>query len=89
MLTAIFIIYLMGCILAYFNIRRHNALCSISKQLEEVKMSLFSSFASWFYFLVQYHTFGVGELPDDLVQETNEEPIPDCSKHFNDHLFLN
>lgn len=81
LITSILLIYILGCIFAYFNIKHHNALCDISKQLEEAKMSVFSLFASWFYFLVEHHTFGVGEIPDD------ENHAPDDENHFNDHLF--
>ena len=80
-------IYILGCILAFLNIRQHNHLCDINKPCKEPRMRQISALASWLYFVVEYKAFGIGELPDDLIQETTEEPIPDCSKHFNNHLF--
>lgn len=84
MLIIISSIYVIGFIFAYFNIKHHNSLCDISKQLEDAKMSGFSAVFSWLYFIVEHHTFGVGEIPDDIA----DRHAPDDDKHFNNHLFL-
>ena len=88
MFYILLVIYFLGCILALIYIRQHNYLCDKDKSSNELKMSTYSSLASWLYFVVEYEKFGVGELPDDLLQNTIEEAVPDCSKHFNEHLFI-
>jgi hypothetical protein len=87
MIITFILAYILGCILAFLKIRQHNHLCDINKPCKEPIMSKKSALASWLYFIVEYKAFGIGELPDDLIQETTEEPVPDCSKHFNSHLF--
>lgn len=80
--------YLMGVILALKSIRQHNYSCKVNSPVNEFRMSQISALASWMYFIVEYRAFGIGELPDDLVQIANEEAVPDCSKHFDNHLFI-
>lgn len=83
-LATIFLIYIIGCIYANFNISHHNSLCDISEQFKDDKMSYWSTFASWFYFLVEHHTFGVGEIPDDIANQH----APDDDTHFDHHLYI-
>ena len=90
MLITFIIIYFIGCILALNSIIQYNYSCDINKPCKEAKMRKISSLASWLYFIVEHNTFGIGELPDDLVQNSAlENHIPDDATHFNDHLFLN
>ena len=85
MLISLSIIYFLGCISAFLSIRQHNHLCDINKPCKEPRMMQISALFSWLYFIVEYKAFGIGELPDDLVQE---DITPDDETHFNNHLFI-
>ena len=87
MLITSILIYFIGFALALIYIRQYNYSCDINKPCKEPRMKQISALASWLYFIVEHHTFGIGELPDDLVQEITDEAVPDCSKHFDNHLF--
>ena len=87
MLYFAIVTYIIGAILALNSIMQYNYSCDINKPCKELKMKQISALASWLYFIVEHYTFGIGELPDDLVQEITDEAVPDCSKHFDNHLF--
>jgi hypothetical protein len=75
-------LYIIGSIRAYISITDYNYTQMQLSAENQRLINVFWYFLSWLYFVAPLHSSETEDL-----EEENEAIAPDCSKHFDSHLF--